>query len=57
MATRLTAVAKEKGTYVITYTPTDHAGDPVTPSALVWSLLDINDTVINSRDEVKSDLN
>jgi hypothetical protein len=45
----LTTAATDGGTYVITASFTDEAGDAVTPNTLTWSLYDRRGAVINSR--------
>ena len=52
MPTRLTTKAREEGTYMITYAPTDNNGDAISPETLQWTLLDVNNAVINSRDSI-----
>ena len=52
MATKLTTEAKEKGTYIITYSPTDHNGVAISPETLHWTLLNVNNEVINNRENV-----
>ena len=51
--TELTTAAKEEGTYVITVSFTDEDDDPVSPTAITWTLSDYSGNVVNSRqDEV-----
>jgi hypothetical protein len=47
--TELTTAAKEEGTYVITVSFTDEDGDPVSPTAITWTLSDYSGNVVNSR--------
>ena len=48
--TELTVQATNEGTYIVTGTYKDEAGDAVTPQTMTWSLTDENGKVINSRD-------
>ena len=52
MATILTTVAKEEGTYMITCAFTDEDGDAVAPDSITWTLSDSNGSIINSREDV-----
>ena len=47
-----TPVPNEKGTAVLGVAFTDEDDSAVTPSAITWTLTDINGTIINSRDAV-----
>jgi hypothetical protein len=52
MATHLSVAAVEESTYVVTAAFTNEDGDPVIPSTVVWTLSDIDGTIINSRENV-----
>lgn len=52
MATRITTKATEESTYIITVSFTDEDGNAVTPNSIVWTLTDLDGTVINSREDV-----
>jgi len=52
MATNLTVAAVEESTYIVTAAFTDEAGTAVVPSAITWTLTDIDGTVINVRKDV-----
>ena len=57
MATKLTEVAREGGTYPVTVALTDENGDTVTPISMIWSLTDENGVIINSLDEIDFEVN
>jgi hypothetical protein len=44
--------APEKGTFVVTFSFTDSAQNPVTPISAKWTLTDRAGTIINGRSEV-----
>jgi hypothetical protein len=52
MSTNLTVSAVEKSTYIVTAAFVNEDGDAVTPETVVWTLSDIDGTVINSRENV-----
>ena len=53
MINKLTTVANEKSTFVITVAFTDEDGDPVIPkTGLNWSLTDLNGAAVNSKTAV-----
>ena len=52
MATSLTVTAVEESTYIITATFINEDGDALTPTSVVWTLSDIDGTVINGRENV-----
>lgn len=52
MSIEITTHAIEKSTFVITAAFTDAAGSAVTPNTIVYTLTDINGTVINSKSSV-----
>lgn len=51
--TKLSAVAAELSSYVITLTFADENGDAVVPETISWSLVDLSGSVINSRRDVE----
>ncbi len=54
MIETLSKEAREGSGYTVTVSFTDSAGDAVTPSAVTWSLLDIDDEIVNSREDVEA---
>ena len=52
MAVRLTEVADEESTYVVTAAFTDEDGTTITPDTLTWTLTQTDGTVVNSRSAV-----
>lgn len=55
MTTVLTDSANEESTFAIEITFKDEDGNEVTPSTMVWSLVDANGDFINEREEVSID--
>ena len=53
MPTKLDEKAVESGTYAVTMAFTDDDGIAVSPSTLLWTLTDLNGTVMNSRENVE----
>lgn len=47
--TKLLTCAPEQGTFPVTFSFLDEAGDALTPDSLTWSLYDTDGNVINSR--------
>lgn len=47
----ITEAANEKSTKSFTVVCTDEDGTAVTPTALLWTLVDVNQTLINSREQ------
>lgn len=47
----LAVVADETGTYIITASFVDEAGDAVTPNTVLWDLMDYDDNIINERED------
>lgn len=52
MPTRLTALANERGTYIVKVDFEDEDGTGVVPDSIKWRLTDAKGAVINSRDTV-----
>lgn len=52
MPTTLTTSAIERSTFVVTADFTDHAGAPVVPVSMAWTLTDGSGAVVNSRSAV-----
>jgi hypothetical protein len=52
MATNATVKANSKSTYKVTINWLDDADEPVGPDNLLWTLLNGDSIVVNSRDEV-----
>lgn len=52
MPVRLQQRARDGGTFAVTIAFTDEDGEPVTPSAVTWTLLGRANQVINERDAV-----
>ena len=52
MPTSLTLKANEEGLYVINFQPFDEDDNAVTPSAVLWSLTDLDGDFINEREDV-----
>ena len=48
-ASVITTLAKEESTFIITVAPTDDTDVAVTPQTMLWTLTDLDGTVINSR--------
>ena len=51
---KLTTLATEQSTYIITVAFTDEDGASVVPKTVVWTLTDTSGTVINSRTQVSA---
>ena|SRR6056297_1224434 len=49
----LSKEARERSGYTVTVSFTDKNGNAVTPSAVNWSLLNIDDEIVNSRENVE----
>ena len=49
---KLTVIAREKSTYVVTADFTDENDDSVIPNNIIWSLLDENESIVNGRQNV-----
>jgi len=54
MATRLQKVAKDRSTFIVTvaFYESETNGDPVTPTAVTWTLTDREKNIINAREDV-----
>lgn len=52
MTIHLTTLAPDQGTYAITASFTDEAGETVTPNSLTWSMYNRAGRVCNSRENV-----
>lgn len=52
MATNLTVSAVEESTYIVSAAFTDEDEAAVVPTAITWTLTDINGVVINDREDV-----
>jgi hypothetical protein len=52
MTTQLAVTAIEESTYIVTAAFVDEDGDAVTPQTVIWSLTDIEGTVINSLEDI-----
>lgn len=52
MATRLDESAEEEGTYIIDLSWYDETDSAVTPSTMLWALVDENGDTVNSRLDV-----
>lgn len=52
MSVKLSRIATEESTYVVTATFTDEDGAAVVPKEITWTLTDSEGTVINSRKAV-----
>lgn len=52
MPTTLTTKACDKSTYKVTLAFKDAAGAAVIPTAITWTLMDVDGTVVNSRSAV-----
>ena len=50
--TRLTQIAKEKGTYAVTVAFADQDGTAIIPATLTWSLMTTAGTAINAKTDV-----
>lgn len=50
--TASTQLAKEGGTFVITASFEDENGNAVTPSTFTWSLVDSDNEIVNSREDI-----
>lgn len=44
--------AKENGTYLVTASFTDEAGENVVPQSIIWTLKDSTGAVVNSREDI-----
>ena len=49
---KLTVIAWEKSTYVVTADFTDENDESVVPNNIKWSLLDDNESIVNGRNNV-----
>ena len=52
MPTEITQVVNERSTAVFKVSFTDESGAPVVPKSAVWSLVDVDSNIINSREKV-----
>ena len=55
MTIKIKERATEASTYLVTLTVTDEDGTPMTPNTAVWTLVDQNGVVVNSREDVVFD--